>query len=853
MSRAARAAPALRLVGRPRTSEGSRPAASVYWLRAALAAHCARRVRAKMGASTRSLLSAIAGLCLGWWIASSLARLAVNPSAFRARRAEQQMQPTSVVHQDALQKPSLRDTPSPAPPPSEALFHTLPEPQQQQHKAARPAPTSWLPLERAELPFGNAFAESSLVFTSNLGIEPRSLPLPDTVLERRFYPSCLWAKLEELCRTRFRLKRIEAVHAEWGDGALRCIVEDHLRGRVKRNNVELEVTLMHGCTPDVLIEPPPRIGTSSLPLDALERSIRTRESESRCLVRGEAAEVCNATAVPASADLIRLRGQLRGRRNASLSILAIGASITFMFADICTGSNCSTGPHESMSTFDRRLRRLSVRTHHKPRHAEEADWLLQLVRTLKQGAPRAKLAARSVAYGGMNPKAVASCVADFVAAPPNAQGDDQSNANLVILDFALFGGTNPFPEDWHAIEALVRSLYTLNVAVILINMPSWCIGQSGKREHRVHGHERCQRMIFDRSRTRANIRASIIPDRYDDQLTRVAVHYGQTAVSPFNALQPLISDGLVDVLDFTHDGKHPILFPRGTRRGSVLSRYMADLLAHAIDPTLLRHDRDGVWRGGNPEPQNNTIDVLPPSTQVTSHASWRMLPIGEPTTRTPLKGLPPALAPGLTSAARGVRCYGWGARGTRGSWKSIMFHDQGWNLTREELGYDEISKAWKPLAIKRAKPGLTSISTGDAMNLKIDTTLDGGSQAVMGLKRSGERAMVQLTYLQSYEQVGVLQMECVSGCQCDAQRIQTLNPGRLATLNTSLWPVTESRTCTLRFTNISPLLCGSTPGPCTKIKLVALAVAATPEAFDRNAATSAATAHVQSTADLGFL
>ena len=184
-----------------------------------------------------------------------------------------------------------------------------------------------------------------------------------------------------------------------------------------------------------------------------------------------------------------------------------------------------------------------------------------------------------------------------------------------------------------------------------------------------------------------------------------------------------------------------------------------------------------------------------------------------------------------------------------------MFHDNGWNLTREELGYDEISKAWKPLAVKRAKPGLTSISRGDVMHLSIDTTIDGGSPTPKGkgLKSSSERAMVQLTYLQSYEQVGVLQMECTSGCRCDTQRIQTLNPGRLATLNTSLWPVSESSSCTLRFTNVSPLQCGSTRGPCTKIKLVALAVSAAPEAFDRNAATTAATAHVQSTVDLGFL
>ena len=66
-----------------------------------------------------------------------------------------------------------------------------------------------------------------------------------------------------------------------------------------------------------------------------------------------------------------------------------------------------------------------------------------------------------------------------------------------------FGGLHPFSEDWHAIESLVRALWSLDVAVILLNMPTWCIGETGRREGYVHGHSRCQRMIFNQTRSRA--------------------------------------------------------------------------------------------------------------------------------------------------------------------------------------------------------------------------------------------------------------------------------------------------------------------------------------------------------------
>jgi hypothetical protein len=60
-------------------------------------------------------------------------------------------------------------------------------------------------------------------------------------------------------------------------------------------------------------------------------------------------------AVGDSADLRALRERL-ALGNQSINVLAMGASVTFMFADLCTEADshvCSTGPFESDAAFDR--------------------------------------------------------------------------------------------------------------------------------------------------------------------------------------------------------------------------------------------------------------------------------------------------------------------------------------------------------------------------------------------------------------------------------------------------------------------------------------------------------------------
>ena len=790
-------------------------------------------------------IPAAAGLLFGWWLTtlfttSAPLHIRVRPSELLVSHVEVPPQPqlsSALAYSSQVSHPPPNDMPPPSPPPPLS------------------PPPLLLPASATSVVHSED-DQSSIRITSFGGVAPSSLPLPAD-LPALDLPKCLWDKLGDMCSARFH-KSGPSMTAEWRDGVVRCMLGTQFIGRFKRNNVELEVQLMRGCTEDTLDEEPPPVGISSLPRDARDRSLRLWSDETTIKGRNKSPldiDARRAAASRESSNLVGLRRRVAAG-NESLSILALGASVTFMFADLCTEADshlCSTGPHESLNAFDERIRTLAAKRK-KAVRAEEADWLLQLVRTLKHGYPNTRLAARSVAYGGMNPKAVAACAADFVAPPPAGHGSTPSgSANLVILDFAIFGGLHPFSEDWHAIESLVRALWPLDVAVILLNMPTWCLGETGRREGYVHGHSRCQRMIFNQTRSRMNIAAAQLPDRFHATLRAVALNYEQTSISVFDALQPLVSDGAVDLLDFTHDGKHPIMYPRGTRRGSVLSRYMADLLAHAIDPALLRDERKGaVWRGGLSKVATAAADRGDSSRRPAR--TWRVLPRGSPLQRTPQRRgqkTPAALSPGLTSATRGVRCYGWGARATRGSWGSIILSDVGFNITKEELAYDETAGGWRPLAIRRVKPGLTSVDRGDTVSLRIDSTLgeDGG-----GSGNNAEHSMVQLTYLQSYEQVGVLRIECLDGCTCSPQRVQLLEPSRLATLNTTLWRVSESRSCTLRLTNVSPRQCMSAVrGPCSKIKLVALAVAAAPDSFDSAAAAAAAAKHVESTVGLDFL
>lgn len=685
-------------------------------------------------------------------------------------------------------------------------------------------------------------------FTHSGAVAPTSAKhIPAELPSREAFPPCLWGVLDRLCQTptwggKSRSREVRAkIHAEWSDG-VRCITADgeragYLRRRRGGDHAELETALLRGCAPDDEVYEPPPIGQSSLPLEALEQG---------------------ASGGVLDPGLKRARAKLASN-GGSLSILALGASVTALFANVCNedayqDQHCTTGANESFTAFDGRMRRY-VRWHRGFRkHQEQTDWLLQLLLTLKRSHPHATLSVRSLAYGGSNPRSMAACAADFLT-PPRARataGVDSSRQgraspppwqpDVVLMDFAIFGGVHPdYIVDAEGIELLLRALWQFDAAIVLLNMPVWCFDRNGRRNTGVYQHITCARMIHHRQHSRQHVANVALPERWDETLTQLARHYNLSAVSVFSALQPLIVQGKLDLVDFTHDGKHPISFPRGTRRGAVYSRYIADLIAFTLTPRSLAALPGGaVWRGRPWEEAPRRLDGNTLSS--TSSSSITLLPQNHRPIRV-RPALPVAFTPRLRDVeSRGVRCYGWAARQASG-WAAIVQQSAGWNATNEELAYDLSTRAWRPIPAggRPSKPGLTSVVPGDSMVLQVDTTLASGSTAT-GSNSNRELSTLWLTYLQSYDQTGVVRIDCISGCHCEPQTLQTLVHDRLATLNTTLWHVSESARCTLRFTNISPRTCtaaqpaadGSTP-PCTKVKLVSLAVGAVTSRFNASA------------------
>ena len=113
------------------------------------------------------------------------------------------------------------------------------------------------------------------------------------------------------------------------------------------------------------------------------------------------------------------------------------------------------------------------------------------------------------------------------------------------------------------------------------------------------------------------------------------------------------------------------------------------------------------------------------------------------------------------------------------------------------------------LAKRSKKPGLTSVTRGDDFLIEVDTSLsergvahaatsaaagdaaDGkaSAAAAAGGGEAGAVPVLQLTYLESYEQVGVVTVACHQGCACRNLTVDTLVPSRrFATLSTALSP-----------------------------------------------------------------
>ena len=62
---------------------------------------------------------------------------------------------------------------------------------------------------------------------------------------------------------------------------------------------------------------------------------------------------------------------------------------------------------------------------------------------------------------------------------PAALGEPTCDGDLVIIDFGVYTGDAPDPRYLLSLEAMLRALWSFDVAVILLNVGMWCRGASG--------------------------------------------------------------------------------------------------------------------------------------------------------------------------------------------------------------------------------------------------------------------------------------------------------------------------------------------------------------------------------------
>ena len=192
---------------------------------------------------------------------------------------------------------------------------------------------------------------------------------------------CFADRLRQVCIEKFakyNAPPLERVEVRWVEGGgLRCTIGGESKGIVKAANLQLRNLVLQRCESDRLVVPPPTPGVSSLPVDALQRSV------------GGAAGSWRFN------DFIS-----KLERNETVRIVAVGASNTAMFAETCSGGGgrktCTIDANTDAAALASRLAERARKLGKVP----GADWLARLVRIVHAHHPGARLIVRTIGYGG---------------------------------------------------------------------------------------------------------------------------------------------------------------------------------------------------------------------------------------------------------------------------------------------------------------------------------------------------------------------------------------------------------------------------------------------------------------------
>lgn len=526
-----------------------------------------------------------------------------------------------------------------------------------------------------------------------------------------------------------------------------------------------QAPLFEGCLFEACEPPPPPlppVGCATLSLDARIRS------------RGGAH--------PRSSRFELLTQKLRA--GMAVHVLAAGASPTAMFASHCIHGKCMNG-----------LPVIARINTSGPTRRVQSDFLLQFLQSLQLRFPLARITASTSAMGGARAGTFAGCPSDMLC-------HGMVCPDLIILELALIG------HEMKKIEQIFRFLPN-STAVVMLNFVDWC-AKLGRLEFEENGfyspaktlsaHTNCQRSLRNRTRTRRALARLRDQDVWHEKLAALAHHYGHESVSMFSALRPALAAGTPDAFDLTQDGLHPSYYCVRDGGGCVAERsahynaFTADALAHAIDASIM----DPTARANEP---------------VAGASQWLELPeLPElPTPLSPLIGnevpvrcwrenqLRCALQPVQPTTARAgaiARCIhrGWSV-GSNNEWRWLDDDLHFSSAAGGKILHGRFAGEWQPMPRKNPRPGLNSVVPGDNVTFSLDTRVPTGRQAVLALQ-----------LLTSYNQVGIVLVECVdAGCPCEPVTFDALRPSKRHAIHDHMsLNISQSATCLVRVTNISP-------------------------------------------------
>ena len=355
-----------------------------------------------------------------------------------------------------------------------------------------------------------------------------------------------------------------------------------------------------------------------------------------------------------------------------------------------------------------------------------------------------------------------------------------SNERITTADllFLELGSQAWHPSQAAASERIVRKLLRITSnegpppALLMVTTRQWC-------GHSVHGLRRREKPVILRTW-----------DGIEDVFARLCNVYGMACLSLRDAI---FHDVVAGRANFTvADVAADCLHPEQSRYGF---HYMADMIIHFLRRSWRlfrehggRHELGAMVRG---HPRTIAPPLLEANKGSEGRMAWRCYQLSPAATKQvslPVSGANVARrSPGATPILQ------WQSMSSMSSHKGAVPVTDTPScdaLRRCALKFSRTRNAqcfrgrghWqhctRTLALRAAfKPGIVSMMPGAMLRFQVDA-LAPVSMGNGNTSRAIDSAVLALTYLTSYEDMGVAIVTCESGCRCNPQVVDALQPAQ---------------------------------------------------------------------------